>query len=439
MANITLAKQLVNSGETYRESELAEPLFRISENLKLMRHTSMLRGDDTTYRLKGNGEFTPYDPDGEEQSPGSILARTLSTYHSELFEGFDPENIYKTLFDKPLSKSKITMPIVKAILVEDIRTAASKLNFAIWSGVRNPNGKNSLSNFNGFDTIVAMEKAGQNESETPTITKALGNYMQLGRITPYNVGDRLKLLWSTAFTLLKESNEILYMFMPESVRDMYIDWCTNHSNQSLAAIYVEGFNGVYLHNTNKKCVLVCPPGTDNIKHIILTSKKNLRIGTDGIGEGDNATGEFLLRLHGTNPRKVQMYVDCWMGVNFEAVTKEYLMCGSFTADTSVVNASTDVESIDFGEVTSGQTDTEDITVEGLNLTSSLQVTVNGGDGKFTVNKSTITAEEAMADGGQAVTVTFAPTAAGAKSATVIIASATDDIYLEIPVTGTGKV
>ena len=40
--------------------------------------------------------------------------------------------------------------------------------------------------------------------------------------------------------------------------------------------------------------------------------------------------------------------------------------------------------------------------------------------------------------GQAVTVTFAPTAAGAKSATIIIASATDDIYLEIPVTGTGK-
>ena len=73
MANITLATQLVNSGQTFRESVLAEPLYRISENLKFMRHTSMLRGDDTTYRLKGNGEFTPYDPEGEEQSPGSIL------------------------------------------------------------------------------------------------------------------------------------------------------------------------------------------------------------------------------------------------------------------------------------------------------------------------------------------------------------------------------
>ena len=113
------------------------------------------------------------------------------------------------------------------------------------------------------------------------------------------------------------------------------------------------------------------------------------------------------------------------------------MCGSFTANTSIVNASTDIENIDFGEVTANETKTEDITVSGMNLTSSLQVTVNGGDGKFTVNKSAITAEEAMAEGGQAVTVTFAPTAAGAKSATIIIASATDDIYLEIPVTGTG--
>ena len=434
MANITLALQLVNSGQTFRESVLAEPLYQLRDNLKLMRHTTMLRGSDTTYMLKGNGEFTPYDPDGDPSSPGAIKARTLTTNHSELFEEFDPENIYRTLFDKPLSKSKITMPIVKAILVEDIRVAASKLNFAIWSGVYDENGTNNLSNMDGFDTIIAKEKA----LATPTISKALGNYLQLGQITPYNAGDKLKLLWTMANALLKSNNPTLFMIMPDYVRDMYITWCTNHANQSLAAQYVDQFNGVYLHNTNKKCILVSPPGTDDLTHIILTSRNNLRFGSDGIGEGENATGEYLLRLHGTNPRKVQMYTDCWMGCNFEAVSKEYLMCGSFTANTSAVYASTDIESIDFGEVTSGQTKTEDITVSGVNLTSALQVTVNGGDGKITVNKSTITDEEAMAAGGQAVTVTFAPTAAGAKNATIIIASATDDIYLEIPVTGTGK-
>lgn len=434
MANITLATQLANSGQTFREAVLAEVLYRISENLKYMRHTSMLRGDDTSYMLKGNGEFTPYDPEGEATAPGAIKARTLTTRHSELFEEFDPENIYRTLFDKPLSKSKITMPIVKAIVVEDIRVAASKLNFAIWNGVYNENGTNNLSNFDGFDTIIAKEKS----LAVPAISKSLGNYIQLGQITPYNAGDKLKLLWTVANPLLKATDGTLYMFMPDYVRDMYIDWCTNHSNQSLSAQYVEAFNGVYLHNTNKKCVLVSPPGTDGLKHIILTSRNNLRIGSDGIGEGANATSEYLLRLHGTNPRKVQMYTDCWMGVQFEAITKEYLMCGSFTANTSAVYATTDIESIDFGEVTANENKTEDITVSGMNLTSSLQVTVNGGDGKFTINKNAITAEEAMAAGGQAVTVTFAPTDAGAKSATVIIASATDDIYLEIPVTGTGK-
>lgn len=432
MANITLASQLVNSGQSFRESALAEVLYRISDNLKYMRHTSMLRGDDTSYMLRGNGEFTPYDPDGEEKDPGSIKARTLTTRHCELFEGFDPENIYKTLFDKPLSKSKITMPMVKAIAIEDIRTAASKLNFAIWSGVYNENGTTNLSNFDGFDTLLAKEITAGN------ITLALGNYMQLGQITPYNAGDKLKLLWSMANSLLKDNNQTLFMVMPSSVRDMYVDWCTNHSNQSLAARYTEKFNGVYLHNTNDKCVLVCPPGSDNIKHIILTSINNMRLGSDGIGEGENATGEYLLRLHGTNPRKVQVYTDCWLGTQFEAITKEYLMCASFIGNNAATYAVTDIESIDFGEVVADATDTEDITISGVNLTSSLMVSVNGGDGKFTVNKSTITADEAMAEGGQAVTVTFAPTAAGAKSATIIIASATDDVYLEIPVTGKGK-
>ena len=433
MANITLATQLVNSGQTFRESVLAEVLFQIRDNLKYMRHRTMLRGSDTTYMLRGNGEFTPYDPEGDPKAPGAIKARTLTTNHSELFEEFDPENIYRTLFDKPLSKSKITMPIVKAIVVEDIREAASKLNFALWSGIYNAEGDDTMDTMDGFDTIVAKEKAAGNIAQT------LGKYIQLGQITKYNAGDKLETLWSVANALLKKTEGIVYMFMPDNVREMYISWCTNHSNQTLAAQYVNNTKDVYLHSTNKKCVLASPPGTDNLKHIIMASRNNLRFGSDGIGEGENATGEYLLRLHGTNPRKVQLYVDnCWLGAQFEAITKEYLMCASFTAKTSAVYASTDIENIDFGEVTANETKTEDITVSGVNLTSALQVTVNGGDGKFTVNKSAITAEEAMAEGGQAVTVTFAPTAAGEKSATIIIASVTDDIYLEIPVTGTGK-
>lgn len=433
MANITLAQQLVNSGQTFGPTVLATVLYHISENLKYMRHRTMLRGSDTSYMLKGNGEFTPYDPEGDPKAPGAIKARTLTTNHSELFEEFDPENIYRTLFDKPLSKSKITMPIVKSIVVEDIRVAASKLNFAIWSGVYDEDGTGTMDTMDGFDTIIAKEKAAGN------IAQSLGNYIQLGQITKYNAGDKLEMLWAVANALLKQIDGIVYMFMPDNVREMYISWCTNHSNQTLAAQYVNNTKDVYLHSTNKKCVLASPPGTDNLKHIIMASRNNLRFGSDGIGEGENATGEYLLRLHGTNPRKVQLYVDnCWLGAQFEAITKEYLMCASFTAKTSAVYANTDIESIDFGEVTVNATDTEDITVSGVNLTSSLQVSVNGGDGKITVNKSTITAEEAMADGGQAVTVTFAPTAAGEKSATIIIASATDDIYLEIPVTGTGK-
>jgi len=97
MANITLATQLANSGQTFRESVLAEVLYQIRENLQYMRHTTMLRGDDTSYMLRGNGEFTPYDPEGDATAPGAIKARTLTTHHSELFEEFDPENIYRAV------------------------------------------------------------------------------------------------------------------------------------------------------------------------------------------------------------------------------------------------------------------------------------------------------------------------------------------------------
>lgn len=428
---LTIASQIVNSGRTIGKEVLAIPYYRIAENLKYMRHRSQLRGDDIAWMIKGNGEFIPYQAEGDPQTQGSIAARTLTTYHADLFQKFDPEAIYGTIHDVPLSSSKITMPIVREIVIEDIRNAASSLNAAIWTGVRNASGTNSLANCNGFDTIIANEKA----AETPTITLALGNYMQLGQITPYNAGDKLELLWNMASPLLRgDDQKHLIMFMPESVRQMYIKW---YNNNYATAQYTKTYDQVWLHCAFGRCELACPPGTSGLTHIILTTRDNMRIGTDGIGEGDNATGSFELRTD-NNPRLVQMYTDCWLGVNFAAITKEYLMCGSFTSNNGAVYATVDPESITFDDTNANSTDTATFVVKGINLTSSLQVSVNGGDGKVTVDTSTITAAQAMATDGKTVTATFAPTAAGAKSGTIIIASATDDIYLEIPFTGTGK-
>lgn len=429
MSDINLATTLVNSGQQFSKAALAEPLFAISENLKYMRHTSMLRGDDTSYQLRGNGEFVPYQTNGDAQNPGSIAARTLTTYHADHLEEFDPESIYKTIFDKPLSKSKITMDMVRAIVVEDMRYASSKLNNAIWSGVRNENGTNSLANFNGFDTIIANEKA----AATPTISFALGNYMQLGQITPYNAGDKLELMYQMASEELKgDDSKKLVMFMPQSVRSMYIKWYNNHFAN---AQYTKEYDQIYLHCAMGKVELACPPGTSNINHIILTSKLNMRLGSDGIGEGEDATGNFMLRIP-DNPRLVQVYADCWMGVQFEAIEKEYLMCASFTKNNGAIYLNIEPESVDFGEIVKNTTSTKTFVVNGVNLTSSLTVTVNGGGGKVTSNTATITASQAMATGGKTVTLTYAPTAAGTNDCVVVIASATDDIYMEIPVVAT---
>lgn len=68
----------------------------------------------------------------------------------------------------------------------------------------------------------------------------------------------------------------------------------------------------------------------------------------------------------------------------------------------------------------GETVTSTFTVTGQNLTSTLYLSVVGGDGVFRINKSNVT--KTAAAKGVEVTVTYAPTTAGTHSASVMMRS-----------------
>ena len=91
--------------------------------------------------------------------------------------------------------------------------------------------------------------------------------------------------------------------------------------------------------------------------------------------------------------------------------------------------------IEFGEVETNDTDTQDFTISGTNLTADATLEITGTDAAmFSVNRTTIYATNGNIAATN-VTVTYAPTATGDHSATLTISS--DALSREVSLSGTG--
>ena len=83
-----------------------------------------------------------------------------------------------------------------------------------------------------------------------------------------------------------------------------------------------------------------------------------------------------------------------------------------------------------------RTYTKTVNVKGVNLTNNITATISG-NAAFTIDKTSITQAQAEATNGVDITITWAPTAAGAQTATLTLKSnGADDIT--VPINGTAK-
>ncbi len=99
-----------------------------------------------------------------------------------------------------------------------------------------------------------------------------------------------------------------------------------------------------------------------------------------------------------------------------------------------IDASADA--IDFNDTNVNEETTATINLQGRNLTAATTIEIEGTyAGDFEVSDESVAAAAANAAGGVDITVTFAPTTAGDKTATLVIANKTDEIEMVIPLTG----
>lgn len=305
---------LVHSGHKFRKEILLMPVIALSETTNHMTMRYGIRGKETVGEARSGAKLRPYRTAKDEKNTSSIIPRTLETFLGDVVEEFDPVTLYNTIYSEPISKARKELDVVKTMSVEMARQATEDLPKALFTGVRNADGDETMDLFDGFDTICKSEKV------TGEIALVKGNLVELGDITVANVGDKLKQAYKAAHPTLKKSKA--KMFIPVYIKEMYDEWFLANFGP---VAYNTQYEQMYLHGTNKRCELVDLEGMEDSTHIFFTTKNNMLVGCDQESDKEQAKIREC-----DNPKVVQFFMTAFFGVQFESIHPKRLLAASFT-------------------------------------------------------------------------------------------------------------
>ena len=423
---VSLADALVHSNHRFRKECMLIVMAAVEEVTKHMRVINNLKGKETESTIVPQAKFRPYHSEKIVSGTGGLTARTIETFPLEILEEFDPENLYTTIYGVPVDVEKINLDIVRRILTEEMNNASRGLCDLIFKGVRVADGTGALDGFDGFDTIIANEIAAGN------IGLSAGNFTNLGEVNSTNIGDVWKRMYRKMDEKLRggDAKKLVIVCTPTEY-DMYKNW---YAQQFGAGNFAGTPEQTYLDGTANKVQILPLVGTEGMKHCFITTEENMKVGFDVLS---NST-KFNVRVP-DNPHMVQMYAKIYMGVEFANIDKEFLMVGARTVKDDSVYMDTDKTSVTFADTTLGQSKTATVKLLGFNLTATSDITVEGTNkSEFTLSADAVTADDANADEGEEITITFAPTnTAGDRNAQLRISNATDNVNIVIPLSGKG--
>ncbi len=310
------------AAQKFRNELLIMAVLGLSETLKHMTLRTGIRYKETVGQLDGPVELMPYtgnlENDDYEEDGITIDGRDLETHLGQAVKLFDPNVLVSSLYGSAITKGEElkNVPITKAVLTLMIRKISGGLNKSLFNAVRNAAGKTTSTLYNGFDKITA------DEITAAKISVALKNqYDFAAAITANNAVDSLKALYRAASDELKEENT--KMVLPRAIYDAYND---DYQQTVGAAPYNREFKKTFLEGSDNLCELVPLVGKKASPYIQLTTKGNLLVGVNQVGEE-----EKIEVRRGDNPFKLQFITTMFFGTQFETISPEKLLVGKLFA------------------------------------------------------------------------------------------------------------
>jgi len=310
--------ELAKSAAKYRKELLIMSVIALQNTLQHMSLRTGIRYKETVGELSGSIELGPYDEDRVDSTGVKIVGRELETYFGSVVKKFSPNSVYQSIYgDSIVSGDGLkNVPIAKAVLAYLMKKISQGLNKNIWGAVRNAAGTGTVDLFNGFDTITATEIT------ATKISKAIGNLYEFTEaITSSNAVDLLKAYYRAASDELQGDGDEslkLKMFIPKSIYNAYVD---DYQLTVGSVPYNKEFKKTFLEGSDDQCELVPLANKKSSPYIHLTSKSNMLVGVDQMGDVEKLTVE----KH--SPFKLDFVAAMFFGCQFETISPERLLVG----------------------------------------------------------------------------------------------------------------
>lgn len=317
MANYDeLISRLYESGHKYRKELLVMPLVQLKPILQHMTLRLGVRGKESVGELDTDAEVAPFTGEKNASDNTGIDLRDLETFHGSVVKEFIPSQLSSTIYGNAVSTTPTETDIVRAIALKMAQRATNKFRVNLFKAVRNPSGKKTQDLFDGFATVINKDKtAGKISSEK-------GNMTDLGDLTRANVVDKLKAYYQDGLTEELQEEENAKMFLPTNIYNLYNDGFQDEFGH---VPFNTEYKKTFLLGTDNHCQLVPMSGLRGTGKIITTTKSNMLIGADQMGDL-----ERVLIRPCDNPFAVQFVMELYFGVQIESLSKEIFNVGEFT-------------------------------------------------------------------------------------------------------------
>lgn len=318
--------QLSTSAHKNRSELLKMPFLALAAALNYFSIRTGIRYGETVGSLAGDFELAPYDAYRKNRNNVSITGRTLYTYFGSIVQEFDPNSVYQSIYGSSIVKGEDikNVPIVLQVLSLMASKIGDSLRKHLFDATRNAAGNKTVDLFDGFDTIAAKEIA------AGTISTALGNLFEFSDvIDATNAVDLISAFCRAASDELLSADDGsdskkngLNLYVPRSIvyayRDDYKATTGNSPiydqfNQTV----VEGFSNIRL---------VPFTGKASSNLIQLSTKKNMLIGTDQMGDVEN----ILVEKH--DAFLLQFIATLFFGCDYESIDPSCLLVGKLKTE-----------------------------------------------------------------------------------------------------------
>lgn len=298
---------------TFRKDLLRLPIISALATLKYMTVRPGILYEEAVGDMDFDVELAPYKANRRTEINPALGIRILRTYFGSVNGDFEPNKFIQTILGHKASladSSGLSATVsAREVLALFAKKIGKKLNMALWSGKRNPNGNTTKDLFDGWDTIA------DREIEAGNIASDKGNYIEINEaVTDINAVDVAQAIMYAMSDELREEHCFMYC-----TRDFYDKYNKAYKMTSGGILYNTQYQQTFVEGSNGMLEIIPLASKKGSNIIQVSTKANMLFGCDQMSDQES------VRVKDYAPDTLTCMMRMFAGCQYESIDERRLL------------------------------------------------------------------------------------------------------------------